>query len=128
MLVRFITQTIDRRSGRRQGLFAAARELRESGRLSACDEARLNLIKDWFSINLPVPDRFSLSARAHAKEQAISWFKDSAQDCISRMRDYASVLDDYDVLTEMIRTSRPGVVVYEDEHQIVAYPFADTPT
>lgn len=128
MLVRFVTQKIDRRSGRRQGLFAAARDLRESGRLSACDEARLDLIRDWFSINLRVPDRFSLSPRPHRREQAISWFKDTSQDCIARMRDYASVLDHYDVLTDMIRTSRPGFVVYEDEHQVVAYPFADTLT
>lgn len=128
MLVRFVTPKIDPRSGRRQGLFAAARDLRESGRLSAGDEARLDAIRERFSINLSVPNRFSLSARAHAKEQAISWFKDTSQDCISRMRDYASVLDDYDVLTEMIRTLRPGIVVYEDDHQVVAYPFADTPT
>ena len=32
------------------------------------------------------------------------------------------------VAVEMIKTERPGYIVYEDEYQIAAYPLADTKT
>ena len=43
------------------------------------------------------------------------------------MHDYTRILNDNGLLTEMLNTRRPGYVVYEDDYQIVAYPFADTP-
>ena len=43
------------------------------------------------------------------------------------MREYQRVLEAYDIRLEMLRTERPGYIVYEDDHQVVAYPFADTP-
>ncbi|WP_146035703.1 hypothetical protein [Methylopila sp. Yamaguchi] len=126
--MRFVTHKKDPRSGRRQGLFAAARDLRESGRLSLWDEQRLDALREWFADNLPVPNRFSVSARPNRKSQAISWFKSTSKDSIAHIRDYAAVLEEYGVLVEMIQTARPGFVVYEDPYQIVAYPFADTDT
>lgn len=44
------------------------------------------------------------------------------------MREIVDVLTRYDIQTEMIRTNRPGYIVYEDDHQVTAYPFSDTPT
>jgi hypothetical protein len=38
------------------------------------------------------------------------------------------ILEAHGVVVERIRTQRPGYIVYEDEHQVAAYPFADTPT
>ncbi len=38
------------------------------------------------------------------------------------------ILEAHDVFLKAITTDRPGYVVYEDAHQIVATPFADTPT
>jgi hypothetical protein len=34
----------------------------------------------------------------------------------------------YWTAVKVIKTHRPGYVVYEDEFQIAAYPFSDTPT
>jgi hypothetical protein len=42
------------------------------------------------------------------------------------MREFQAVLESYDILVEMLRERRPGYVVYEDEHQVVAYPFSET--
>lgn len=128
MYVRFVTHQIDSDSGRRKGLFAAAKALRESGRLSEVDEARLNVAQGWFNENLPVPTRFSVSRRPHSQNQAISWFRDTATEAIDRIRDYAAVLEDYGIVVEMIRTTRPGFVVYEDDWQVAAYPFSETRT
>jgi hypothetical protein len=128
MLIRFVIDELDPRSGRRQGLFAAARLLRRSGRLSAEDEAKLDAIRTWFNTYLEKPDRLALSPRPHAKEQALSWFKDTATKHIANMRAYADILEHYGLYVRMVKTDRPGYVLYEDEYQIAAYPFADTQT
>jgi hypothetical protein len=126
MLIRFIIGRTDPDSGRRQGLFQALGELRDSGRMLAHDHARLWSITDWFGENLRVPPRFSLSSAPHRKAQAICWFRDSARRHIARMWEVETILSDYGVDVLVIRTRKPGYVVYQDEHQVTAYPFADT--
>ena len=52
----------------------------------------------------------------------ISWFKDTApaQEWISCFRDIVAILEDSDVDVGMLTTDRPGMIVYEDEFQVVA--------
>ena len=126
MFIRFVIADRDKSSGRRQGLFQAAGALRASGRMSGADLDRLDELQRWFDEHLARPERFSLSARANRKAQAISWFRDSASEQIARMREYQALLESYDIPVQMLREKRPGYVVYEDEHQIVAYPFSET--
>ena len=95
--------------------------------MSAEDVEKIQQAFDWFNSNLPHPTRFSLSARPNRKAQALSWFRPTALDHIARMRDYISVLDQYGLIIVVLKTARPGYVVYEDDYQVVAYPFADTP-
>ena len=54
-------------------------------------------------------------------------FKDSAHAHLERVRRLVALLESSVVAVEMITTERPGYFVYEDEFQIVAEPFADTP-
>jgi hypothetical protein len=119
---------VDPDSGVRQGVYQAIARLRETPEMSQADRDLLDEINDWFSKNLEKPSQLSISRRPHAKAQAISWFKASAVEHIHRMRQFASVLQSYDVVVEMITSRRPGYVVYEDEFQIAAYPFKDTAT
>jgi hypothetical protein len=70
----------------------------------------------------------SLSPRPHAKDQALSWFKDTATEHISQMRAFAAILELHDIQVEIIKTDRPGYIFYEDDFQVAAYPFADTVT
>jgi len=128
VLIRFIIDRRDPNSGRRQGLFQAAKALRESGSMSADDEQLMERVRDWFNLHLERPERLAVSPRPHAKSQAISWFRDTATRHIATMRVFAEILERYDIAVQMIRTDRPGYVLYEDEYQVVAYPFADTPT
>ena len=44
------------------------------------------------------------------------------------MREFCLLLEEEGVPVEILRTRRPGYILYEDEHQVAAYPFADTPT
>ena len=126
MLIRFIIGRTDPDSGRRQGLFQALAELREPGRMLEHDHARLSAIGDWFDENLRVPTRFSRATGPLRKAQAICWFRDSARRHIAKMWEYESVLRDYGVDVLVIRTRKPGYIVYQDEHQVAAYPFAET--
>jgi hypothetical protein len=119
---------MDPDSGRRQGLFQAAYDLIAANVLSADDVVALKTDLGWFSDELDAPDRFSRSRRATAARRAISWFKSSATEHISRMHAVCRILNEHGLPTTMLTTDRPGYVVYEDEHQIAAEPFADTVT
>ncbi|HEV7311108.1 hypothetical protein [Sphingopyxis sp.] len=127
MFIRFVIADLDADSGRRQGLFQAGEALVQSGRMNPFDQEHLEQTYRWFRLHLPVPTRFAVSRRPHAKAQALSWFRDSAIEHIDRIREYQRILDAYDIPVEMLRTTRPGYIVFEDEYQIAAYPFADTP-
>ena len=96
--------------------------------LSADDDTEIRSIRAWFGAHLKQPDRLALSARPHAKNTALSWFKDTATQHITKMREFADILRPHGFEARIIRTERPGYILYEDEHQVVAYPFADTPT
>jgi len=64
--------------------------------------------------------------KTHAKNVALSWFKDSAIEHIRKMHGLAQILRAHDVHVEVIKTDRPGYVVYEDAYQITAEPFGDS--
>jgi hypothetical protein len=119
---------LDSNSGRRQGLFQAAIELRTSGDLTKQDSQRLEALRGWFNRHLERPTRLSLSKRPNRKAQAISWFKSGARAHINKMREFQAILERYGVAVEIITTRRPGYIVYEDNYQVAAYPFADTQT
>jgi len=128
MFVRFVIGRLDNDSGRRQGLFQAAKRLRESGALSQVDADHLEQISVWFNRNLERPSRLSLSPRPNSKAQALSWFKPTAKEHIAKMREYAEILERYGLRVEMIKAKRLGYVLYEDDFQVAACPFSDTPT
>jgi hypothetical protein len=128
MFVRFVTAELDDESHKELGVFHAAGTLRDSGLLSQAEEALLQEIRDWFNINLEKPKRFTSAKPPYyrRRQNGISWFKDSAGGRIGKMREMVALLKHHDVPVRMIKTTRPGYVVYEDEFQIVAVPFADS--
>ena len=109
-------------------MFQAAKDLRESGALGREDNDALEEIRDWFNTHLERPSRLSISSRPNRKAQAISWFRSTASRHIGKMRDFQRILESYGVAVEMIKTRRPGYIVYEDKFQIAAHPFSDTQT
>jgi hypothetical protein len=128
VFVRFVIKRLDADSGRRQGLFQAAKELQRSNDLPAEDNEHLDVLFSWFNQHLEKPTRLSLSSRPHRKAQAISWFKGAATLHIAKMREFKTILERNSIDVEIMTTTRPGYIVYEDRNQVAAYPFADTPT
>lgn len=127
MYVRFVIADRDEDSGKRQGVFQAVIDLKDSGELLDYEEEQLGELLDWFNANLKEP----ISLRRHANKfhtvpKAISWFKDGATQHLSRMRELISILEEHNIAVDMIQTEKPGYIVYEDPHQITAEAFKDT--
>src|SRR6185437_14246632 len=99
--------------------------LRDKGKLHDYEEAHLKLIGQWFDEHLGKPNRLTASKPPFYRKpkRAISWFKDSAHEHLSRIRDIIAILHNHQVAVRMLKTDRVGYVVYEDEYQIVAEPF-----
>ena len=84
-------------------------------------------VRPWFSDNLEKPERFSRKRNSYHRDQrAIAWFKDTAAEHLRRIRELVSILEAHGRPVSMLTSARPGYVVYEDEHQVVAEPFAET--
>jgi hypothetical protein len=123
MFVRYVVSRIDGRSNSQQGLIHAAESLRAKGMLADSEDSAVREVFGWLNAHLPHPQRFSRSAKPHACTKALSWFKDTASDCIARMEELASVLIEHGYSVERLTIERPGYVVYEDQFQVVAEPF-----
>ncbi|MEM7278691.1 MAG: hypothetical protein AAF385_11260 [Pseudomonadota bacterium] len=115
-------------SGKRTGLFQASYRLQNSGLLDGYEEEQLTTIRDWFNDNLKKPTSVSKSGKPHARDVAISWFKDSAKEHIKRMYALKPILEVQSVSVDLIWTPRPRYVVYENESQLTAQPYAETAT
>jgi hypothetical protein len=128
MFLRFVTTEVHRESHKEAGLFRAAYRLRDDDMLSAEEEVALKQIYSWFNKNLKEPTRFTTAKPPYdgKRKNGISWFKDSANEHIDKMREIVDLLERHDVPVRMIKAARPGYIVYEDEFQIVAVPFADS--
>jgi hypothetical protein len=126
MYVRYIVPKRDEESHQLAGIFQAAYELRDQAVLDASAQSTLDSLLKWFRSHLPIPDRFSRSRRPRAHPNAICWMKEGSVQHFNKMRAIASLLDLHGVSTRILRTDRPGYVVYEDEYQIVAVPFQNT--
>ncbi len=128
MYIRFVIHSKDNDSGRRQGLFQAFSELKQANILRETDLREYEKIYNWFRNNLKAPRKFSRSSKSHAKNVAISWFKDLSKKHIMKMYELRQILENYGMVVDILRTNRPGYIVYEDEYQVAAEPFSDTPT
>ena len=126
MFIRFVARIRHEESHRRTGVFQAADRLSRRGVLSAEEENRYEAVRQWFQRHLPVPRRLSRSGRRHACRKAICWFKKDANRYIDRVKSLVALLERHGIAMEMIRTERPGYVVYEDSYQIAAVPFRET--
>lgn len=124
--LRFVVPDIDEESQKDLGVFHAMRNLERKGKLDRHEDEECEQIMDWFDQNLERPTRFTASKPPHhnKRSKAISWFKDSAHEHIARVRVLVTILQNHGIAVRMLKTDRVGYIVYEDEYQIVAEPFA----
>jgi hypothetical protein len=115
MFLRFVVGRDDDHHRLLTGLITEARLLRERGALATHEVEWLEGIYDWFNGNLPCPP----FASAGWPCDSVSWFKDSAEEAIVRMRELAVLLESHGLLVRTLRSRNPGKVLYEDEYQVI---------
>jgi hypothetical protein len=120
MYLRLVTNQEDADSRQGAGVFQIAYDLYEGGDLDHDETVTLKAALRWFEKHLPTPDRAKLDARA------IFWFKAQAVEAARRVWELAEVVKRHGVEAEILKTSRPGYIVYEDDLQVAAIPFRDT--
>lgn len=129
MFLRFVTETIDANTGVKRGIFPAAYALHKEGGVAEPDQSALASLLDWFEENLPIPNRFNRTKSKGFDRKAtkgISWIRESASEHIAKLWEITRLLERNGCHISMIRTDRPGYIVYEDDIQVVAEPFSDT--
>jgi hypothetical protein len=76
----------------------------------------VNNIFEYFNKHLPVPP---YSTKKWSID-AISWFRDNAVNYIDKMRDLTFILEENGYQVRILKTDKPGMILYEDEYQIVS--------
>lgn len=118
MFIRFIRPRIDPDTKKNVGILVAAHTLRDDGDISVEQHRELRLHLEWFNKNLHIPPIYDdLKNR-----RALSWFKASAEKPIQRMWQLKTILDQHGCHVDVLKTTNPGRVVYEDGWQVVAIP------
>jgi hypothetical protein len=119
-----VLEETDQRTGKDKGLFTAAYSALRSKELYEYQEVEIKEALKWLEKHLPVPEKFSKKRNAsHKNTHGISWFKPEATETLKQIRRIVAVLEEYGMKIQILKTTRPGYVVYEDDYQIVAEPF-----
>ena len=124
MFIRFVSGNVDEDSHVSAGLFTAVFDLMDDPLLRDEEYFVLRELMDWFDAYLKGPFHYRLRPASRA-QRAICWFKPTAHDHLSRAWEMATILERNDVFVRMIKVERTGYILYEDEAQILAEPFAD---
>lgn len=128
MYLRFVLPGKHPDTGFADGVFEAAYTLRREGELLDHEWIELDELLCWFGEHLSIPTRFHRSKSKGRRDRitkGVSWFKSTATQHLARMHRMAAILEDHGHHVTMIKTARPGYIVYEDANQVVAEPFDD---
>ena len=126
MLLRFVLPRSHPDTGVEEGVFGAAHDLCRGTLISIADRHSLEGLLSWFGDNLATPKRFNRSkSKGYYRRRTggVSWFKPTAVEHITKMRALIAILEENGYRVFQITTNRPGYVVFEDDHQVVAEPF-----
>jgi hypothetical protein len=132
MYLRFVTARRTDHGGDQEGFFQASYAVWRDPETPEFASKEIRKLLDWFDANLEKPVRLSRSRHKRGKDSgartALSWFTPEADEQIAKAYEMAAILGEYGYPISVLKTERPGFVVFQDRWQIVAEPFADTPT
>jgi hypothetical protein len=116
MYLRFVAGTESEGARNQNGIFTELQILKEDNKLFNYQIEYLEDTFKYFNDNLPIPPY----SRKSIPKDAVAWFKASAKVFISRMWDLVAILEENEVNTRVLKTDKPGMILYEDEFQVVA--------
>ena len=105
------------------GVFGLTNVLARSGILTQSEYADWRAGNDWYNAAYPDPadsDPAVYDEMLHPR--ATAWFKDSAVHLLERVPRYLEILAAHDVECVRVEASDPGLVIYEDDVQVVVVP------
>ena len=99
-------------------MFGLVNGLAHNGLLAPADAEFRTVNNEWFQRNLPIPTvycrtRYPLAA---------AWFRTSATVFLERVPGYLRILRTHGIPCETVWSNDPGILVYEDEYQVVVAP------
>ena len=113
--IRFIVTTDHSSLTRCTGVVASLRILGEEDKLPDYHKQYAASIFEKLNNEMPCPPFDD-----NDWSDCVCWFKDTAQEWISVFRDIIAILEDSDIQVHTLTTDRPGMIVYEDEFQVVS--------
>lgn len=115
--------TVRHARGHFPGVFVLANELAAQGRLTEEQYRFWRSGNDWYDAHYTNPTSVDPSVYDPAVNPgAVAWFKSSAEWLITRVDGYLELLAAHGVECRRLVSSNPGLVIYEDENQIVVVP------
>jgi hypothetical protein len=127
MFIRFVTDRIDEDTGKPLGVFSVAYDLLEEASLADFERSEIRETLNWFKSNLPIPGRFVRSRKPRREDKGMCWFKSTATESMRQIRYLVQLVAGQGVAVRALMMKQPGYLIYEDDFQVVAEPFADTP-
>jgi hypothetical protein len=103
-------------SGLKIGVFGLVNVLGRRGMLTPEEERFRRENNDWYNTAYTKPDVYG----PDTDPLAACWFKITAQELVSRVGGYLAILDAHLIAWEEVRTTDPGMILYEDRWQVVA--------
>jgi len=85
---------------------------------------QISEIGSWLDENLALPGQFLHGGSKARGQPGLSWFKPVATGHIKQMHQLKLALEVCGVHVEVLKTTRPGRIIWQDEHQLVAEPGA----
>lgn len=125
MYTKFITLFLDDFEDEEKGFFNAVRYLNEYGILEDVRKVQLQENLSWIESHFKKHPEFSFPESENEINVAMSWIKGDAIEHLNRMTQLKEILEENDILVEVLEVDKPGKIIYEDEFQVVAIPFAD---
>ena len=122
VFVRFVCFNTVERQRSRLGLFQAIELAEANEHAPGWALAAIHELADWFNTNLATPTHFERGSWKRPGQPALSWFKPQAVEQVCRMHELKTALEECGVHVEVLTTRDPGVVIWQDEHQVVAEP------
>ena len=130
MYLRFVSPLRSRERHFNYGIFQAAYDCRNNERNPDFLRDAIREELWWFCEHLDAPDEWEFEVRAHRQRLAIGlcWFRAEAREMISHAYALRALVAECGMFITTLQTRQPGVILYEDRHQIVARPLRSTPT
>lgn len=127
MYLRCVSGATDPDSHVSQGLFQAAYNLRDEGLLEEHERRWFKEVVGWFEKHLKAPSFTDIRLRhdSSVHERVVYWFRPGAKQHIARMREVAVMLKHHGVSHRLLKTDKPGRIVYSDEFQVGPVPHRD---